>query len=103
MWSRCYSQISPHPKEQEGTFAVEQNMANSNGLDSTHLGKAVVTFSGRPGKQPSEWRIFEQLFLATIREIGLGDVLTGRVRQPQEPTAEADAGTTAAHKTESLT
>ena len=78
-------------------------MSNKNGSDSTHLGKAVVTFSGRPGKQPREWIIFEQLFLATIRGIGLGDVLTGRVRQPQEPTAEADAETRTAHETESLT
>ena len=78
-------------------------MANSNGSDSTHLGKAVVTFSGRPEKQPSEWRKFEQRFLATMREIGLGDVLTGRVRQPQEPAAQADAETRTAHKTESLT
>ena len=63
----------------------------------------MVAFSGRPEKQPSEWRKFEQRFLATMREIGLGDVLTGRVRRPQEPTAEADAEARTAHETESLT
>ena len=46
-------------------------------------------FSGVPEKQSRAWRNLEQLFLATIREIGIGDVLRGNVKLPEQP-AEGD-------------
>lgn len=65
---------------------------SSNGNDTaTSIGKAVVTFSGQRERQLSEWRSFEQLFLAAIREIGIGDILTGRGRHPEEPTGNDSA------------
>ena len=66
-------------------------------LTGDSLGKSLVTFSGEASKQPGEWRIFEQLFLATIRELGVGDALTGRLRMPEAPAATADEAARTAH------
>ena len=62
------------------------------------LGKSLVTFSGDASKQPGRWRIFEQLFLATTRELGVGDILTGRLTVPDAPAANADEAARAAHR-----
>ena len=62
------------------------------------LGKSLVTFSGEASKQSGRWRIFEQLFLATTRELGVGDILTGRLTVPDAPAANADEAARAAHR-----
>lgn len=60
--------IFEHQIQKKGEMSRNEN-------DPASIGKAIVT-SEQPERQTSEWRAFEQLFLATIRDIGIRDVLT---------------------------
>lgn len=71
------------------------------GNDTASIEKEVVTFSGQPERQRSDWCVFDQLFLATIREV-IGDVLTGKVREPRDPAADTNVDARNIFATDSL-